>query len=207
MASVSASDVSDINDNPDYISVNEDLAVSNLAEDNSVSSSADSDSAAISSQKSDDSKLKSSDSDSSADLEDEGLSEEDEPGSDVTLNETSIESSISNVVKGENYSVTLKDSDGNGLSGKDVIFTIDGNSTTKPTDENGVASITLTKVGNYTILVSFLGDDTYANSSLSQEVCVSKIPTSIKNYSSAAVNGKTFTKPIKGLLMETEGLA
>ena len=197
MASVSASDVSDMNDNPDYISVNEDLAISDLAEDNSVSSSADSDSAAISSQKSDDSKLKSSDSDSSADLEDEGLSEEDEPGSDVTLNETSIESSSSNVVKGENYSVTLKDSDGNGLSGKDVVFTIDGNSTTKPTDENGVASITLTKVGNYTILVSFLGDDTYANSSLSQEVCVSKIPTSIKNYSSAAVNGKTFTIVLK----------
>ena len=92
MASVSASDVSDINDNPDYISVNEDLAISDLAEDNSVSSSADSDSAAISSQKSDDSKLKSSDSDSSADLEDEGLSEEDEPGSDVTLKEKIIPS-------------------------------------------------------------------------------------------------------------------
>ena len=67
MASVSASDVSDINDNQDYISVNEDSISSNLAGDKLVLSSDDSDSIAISVEAFDDSLIK-SDMASSADL-------------------------------------------------------------------------------------------------------------------------------------------
>ena len=208
MASVSASDVSDINDNQDYISVNEDSISSNLAGDKLVLSSDDSDSIAISDEAFDDSMIK-SDMESSADLKDGESSGSDDSGSTTPSDSgsenpsselttaTYIESSTSKVVKGGDFSVTLKDNDGNVLSNKSVIFRIGDTNYTKTTDGNGVAHLTLNKVGTYLILVSFLGDDSYANSSLSKQVTVNKISTSIKNYSKEAVNGKSFSIILK----------
>ena len=207
MASVSASDVSDINDNQDYVSLNGDSASNDL-----VLSSADSDLIeedldliSNSNDPSDYSNIESSSSIESNVLSDSGDSGSDGPDDSGDLDPeetpktvTTIESSNSNVVKGENYSVTLKDADGNGLSDKTLIFTINGNNYTRITNSDGVASLTLNqKVADYLILVTFLGDDTYGNSSLSEQVTVSKISTSIKNYTSSPVNGKSYSIILK----------
>ena len=207
MASVSASDVSDINENQNFISVSDDLASDNLDnldfasdDSNSVGSNSDlvsspndvSDTNAESSI-SQDSDVESSLSNSDgADLADSDSS------SEAIKNATAIQSSASKVVKGNNYSVTLKDKNGNVLSGKKLIFTFDGKNYTKTTDSNGIASLTLnSKPAKYLIKVSFLGDDLYESSSFSQKVTISKSPTTIKNVSVEAVNGKSYSVALK----------
>lgn len=194
MASVSASDVSDINDNQDYISLSEDSVSSNLVKGNLALSSADansvdSESDLISSSKDADSKVKSASSTAgSNDLSNYSSSK----------TSTTITSSGSKVVKGENYSVTLKDKNGNVLSGKNIIFTLNGNNFTRTTDSKGIAILTLnTKPMNYLVKVSFLGDDLYGKSSLSQNLTVSKISTNIKTYTSSAVNGNSYSVILK----------
>lgn len=201
MASVSASDVSDINDDQN-IALSEDSVSDSvsgdLVKDNSVLSGADSDSidtgsdlTSSSSDEDEDSKLQSSDIESNT-LSDSDNSEV------ITKNATTIVSSSSNVVNGESYSVTLKDKNGNVLCGKSLIFTLNNKNYTRTTDSKGVASLIInTKPMNYLIKVSFLGDDLYDSSSLSQNIAVTKVSTSIKNYSSSAVNGKSYSIVLK----------
>ena len=204
MASVSASDVNDINDGNDHISLSEDSASTDLANDDLALSSADADSidddldlASSSNEAYEDSSANPSNGESSYGPQSNALSESGDSNSQTTTN-TSIESSTSNVVKGENYSVTLKDKDGNVLSGKKIIFTLNGTNFTRTTNSNGIASLTLnTRVGNYLIVVSFLGDDSYANSSFSQQLTVSKIPTAIENSTGLAVIGRAYSVVLK----------
>ena len=204
MASVSASDVNDINDGNDHISLSEDSASTDLANDDLALSSADADSidddldlASSSNEAYEDSSANPSNGESSYGPQSNALSESGDSNSQTTIN-TSIESSTSNVVKGENYSVTLKDKDGNVLSGKKIIFTLNGTNFTRTTNSNGIASLTLnTRVGNYLIVVSFLGDDSYANSSFSQQLTVSKIPTAIENSTDLAVIGRAYSVVLK----------
>ena len=115
MASVSASDVSDMNDNQDDISLSEDSLGSNSVRCNLALSSADADLDLVSSSKDADSKIQSSSSEESGNA-----------SASSSKNSTSIASSSAKVVKGENYSVTLKDKNGQGVSGKDLIFTLNG---------------------------------------------------------------------------------
>ena len=187
MASVSASDVSDMNDNQDDISLSEDSLGSNSVRCNLALSSADADLDLVSSSKDADSKIQSSSSEESGNA-----------SASSSKNSTSIASSSAKVVKGENYSVTLKDKNGQGVSGKDLIFTLNGKNFTRTTDSKGIAILTLnTKPMKYLIKVSFLGDDAYQKSSLSQNVTVSKISTSIKTYTSSPVNGKAYAVILK----------
>lgn len=202
MASVSASDVSDINDDQDYISLSEDSASGNLVNDNLVLSSADSDSIDDSvglipsgEDVSDDSSIESSDIVSSSDIDSNVLSDSDDSNLEATTkNSTTIESSSSTVVKGENFTVTLKDKDGKGVSGKKIIFTLNGANFTRTTNSKGIASLTLNiRPGTYLITVSFLGDEDYKNSSFSSQLTVNKISTTIKNSTAIAVIGKTYS--------------
>ena len=192
MASVSASDVSDINDDQNYISLSEDSVSGNLVKDNFGLSSADSNSIFTDSGDSGSGTDEpgAGDSGSGEDDPESGDSGNDNPETKDTI---TIESSSSKVVKGENYSVTLKSSDGTVLSGKDVTFTFNGKNYIRTTDSNGIASLTLDATPkNYLISVSFLGDDLYENASFSENVTVGKISTTIKNHSTSAVNNRAF---------------
>ena len=116
MGSVSASDVSDISDNQEIISDQDSISEDIVSESVDLSSadleSTDADSI-VSDSESDDSKL------GSSEIESDQLSED-----ETTKNSTSIEASSSSVVYGNDYSVTLKDKNGNVLSDKNLIFTL-----------------------------------------------------------------------------------
>lgn len=190
MASVSASDVSDISDNQEIISDQDSISEDIVSESVDLSSadleSTDADSI-VSDSESDDSKLESSE------IESDPLSED-----ETTKNSTSIEASSSSVVYGNDYSVTLKDKNGNVLSDKNLIFTFNGNNYTRTTDSNGVASIKINAAaGTYDISVLFEGDELYENSSSSSKVTVSKASTSISTATKYAVKGETYSVVLK----------
>ena len=190
MASVSASDASDINDNHTYISLDDDSARSSLVGGNSALSGSDADLVSSADDAAIESNVKSS-SKSNALSDSSALTA-------TTKNSTAIVSSSSKVIKGENYSVTLKDKNGKVLSGKKLSFTLNSKAYNRTTNSKGVASLTLNlNVGNYLILVKFSGDSSYLNSSLSKQVAVSKIPTVINNSTSVGVIGKPYSVTLK----------
>ena len=191
MASVSASDVSDISDNQEIISEQDSISEDIVSESADLSSAdlestEDADSIASASE-SDDSKL------GSTEIESDPLSED-----ETTKESTSIEASSSSVVYGNDYSVTLKDKNGNVLSGKNLIFTFNGNNYTRTTDSNGVASLKINAAaGSYVISVLFEGDELYESSSSSTKVTVSKASTNISTATKYAVKGETYSVVLK----------
>ena len=192
IASVSASDVSDINDNQNYLAES-DESVSDSLDDEVIASSEGSDSTNDNSELIGNGNDGSDDSNTNPNSDSVGDSSE-----ETTKSSTTIISSSTKVVNGEDYSVTLKDGDGNPLSGKKLIFTFNGSSYTETTDSNGMASLKISgKAGTYTISVVFEGDESYENSSISTKVTVSKTPTSITNASSSAVKGKNYYVVLK----------
>ena len=190
MSSVSASDVSDISDNQEIISDQDSISEDIVSESLDLSSAdleSTEDADSVSDIESDDSKL------GSSEIESNPLSED-----ETTKNSTSIEASSSSVVYGNDYSVTLKDKNGNVLSGKNLIFTFNGNNYTRTTDSNGVASIKINAAaGTYIISVLFEGDELYENSSSSTKVTVSKASTSISTATKYAVKGETYSVVLK----------
>lgn len=191
MASVSASDASDINDNQNYLSENEDSVSDDLSSQYEDLSAIDSDSAEDGSEILDNTN---SESNELSDATDSGSEDPVEP----TKNSTSLVSSSSSVVNGYDYSVTLMDNNGNVLSGKDLIFTFNGKNYTKTTNSNGVAKLNINaKAGSYVIGVIFEGDELYENSSLSNSITVSKTPTTISSSTKDAVNGYSYSVVLK----------
>ena len=187
IASVSASDVSDMNDDQDYISVDDESVDDNLL----GLYGSDSDLTEV------------SEADSGSDSGDEGSGdsvpdsgEGDSTGSNPGT--TNIVSSITTVVNGDDYSVTLMDGDGIPLSGKDLIFTFNGDDYTRTTNADGVASFTINaKPSDYLISVLFAGDGSYGSSSISNTITVSKTPTTIANATVSAINGKSYSVVLK----------
>lgn len=191
MASVSASDASDINDNQNYLSENEDSVSDDLSSQYEDLSAIDSDSAEDGLEILDNTN---SESNELSDATDSGSEDPVEP----TKNSTSIVSSSSSVVNGYDYSVTLMDNNGNVLSGKDLIFTFNGKNYTKTTNSNGVAKLNINaKAGSYVIGVIFEGDELYENSSLSNCITVSKTPTTISSSTKDAVKGYSYSVVLK----------
>lgn len=191
MASVSASDASDINDNQNYLSENEDSVSDDLSSQYEDLSAIDSDSAEDGLEILDNTN---SESNELSDATDSGSEDPVEP----TKNSTSIVSSSSSVVNGYDYSVTLMDNNGNVLSGKDLIFTFNGKNYTKTTNSNGVAKLNINaKAGSYVIGVIFEGDELYENSSLSNSITVSKTPTTISSSTKDAVKGYSYSVVLK----------
>ena len=192
MASVSASDVSDINDNQNYLSENEDSVSDDLSSQYEDLSAIDSNSAG------DDSEVLENTNSESNELSDATDSGSEDSAVEPTKNSTSIVSSSSTVVNGYDYSVTLKDNNGNVLSGKTLTFTFNGKSYTKTTDSKGVASLNINaKAGSYIIGVIFDGDELYENSSASNKITVSKTPTTISSSTKDAVKGKSYSVVLK----------
>ena len=79
---------------------------------------------------------------------------------------TTVNTKINGKKAGKNYSITLKDSNGNVLAGKEVLISFNGKIYKRTTNDKGVATIkiALSKKGTYPVVVSFLGDDKYNGS-------------------------------------------
>lgn len=196
LASVSASDVSDMTDDQNIISdcepIGEDIVSENVDMSSVDSQSNDGSDAIESDEASDDSKL------GSSEIESDVLTEDPEPTASTAKNSTAIVSSSSKVVYGNDYSVTLKDKNGNVLSGRNLIFSFNGNNYTKTTDSNGVASLKINAAaGTYLISVFFEGDELYDSSSSSTKITVSKASTNISTATKYAVKGETYSVVLK----------
>ena len=194
IASVSASDVSDINNNQDYISADDSVNENLLGDYDNDNLALDDDFDLT-----DDSDEESNQDIPSSKLGEKGsLDSSEGESTDSNPKTTTIVSKTTKVVNGDVYSVTLKDGDGAPLSDKNLIFTFNGKNYTRTTDSNGLASLSINaKAAKYLISVIFEGDDSYGGSSISNNITVSKTPTTIANSSSSAVNGKSYSVVLK----------
>ena len=94
-----------------------------------------------------------------------------------TFSEDKINTTISivdiDVYKGSYFDVFLKDKDGNPISGENVIFHIFDKDYVKATDSEGKASLQFNaNIGNYTMNISFAGNNEYNPSKISTNVNV-----------------------------------
>lgn len=109
--------------------------------------------------------------------------------------------SISSIVKNKGfYTVKLTDSEGKPLKSKNIIFTINGISYKRVSDENGLASLKINlNYGEYQITATFMGDLNYKESSVLSNLYVVndnyKIPTtlSLDNSLTFRVNNQEFS--------------
>ena len=98
------------------------------------------------------------------------------------------------LVTSKKITATLKDADGNVLSGKELTFTINGATLTAKTDSKGIATVTptLKTAGSYAVSVNYAGDDTTESAKLdTAKVTVNKDKTK------ASMAKKTFKKSAK----------
>lgn len=91
--------------------------------------------------------------------------------------ETNLSTSGLSVNQGDNFTITLSDDQGNNLSNKTINMTLSNGNQSKDynftTDSNGVVSLPVNlPAGNYTVNCTFMGDDDYGNSSISQNLLV-----------------------------------
>ena len=101
-----------------------------------------------------------------------------------------------------NYGGTYTVNINTGLSGKTLTFTINSKTYTAEVDENGTASITLTKAmlesaGAKIITVEFGGDDAYTSASVNATITVNKENVKITAKSVKKTYKKSKTKKIK----------
>ena len=121
----------------------------------------------------------------------------------ITVNSLATAISASNkayvINYGGEYSVTLVDSNGKAVGGKEVTFTLNGKDIgSATTNANGVATITLTanvlknaRAGSKNLLIKFAGDTNYNAASKTVKITISKEKTKI------AAKKKTFKKSKK----------
>ena len=101
---------------------------------------------------------------------------------------TTVNTKINGKNAGKNYSITLKDSKGNVLAGKQVLISINGKIYKRITNNQGLATIKIafSKKGTYPIVVSFLGDNKYNGSFVVAKVKVNpqkvKLTVTKKKY-------------------------
>ena len=115
---------------------------------------------------------------------------------------TTVNKKINGKKAGKNYSITLKDSKGNVLAGKQVLISFNGKIYKRTTNAKGVATvkIALSKKGTYPVVVSFLGDENYNGSFAVAKVKVKpqkvKITVAKKKYK-ARKKTKVLTAKLK----------
>ena len=120
----------------------------------------------------------------------------------VSAKPTSLKANSNTVMKGNSFSVTLRDSSGNALANQKVNINIKGKTYTKTTDSKGTAYLTINlNVNKYPIVCSYGGSNNYKSSSLSLSLAVVKNPNgfSIKEIRNAASNVKAYVLKNKKL--------
>ena len=101
---------------------------------------------------------------------------------------TTVNAKINGKKAGKNFLISLKDSKGNVLSGKQVLISINGKIYKRTSNDKGLASIKIafSKKGTYPIVVSFLGDEKYNGSFAVAKVIVNpqkvKLTVTKKTY-------------------------
>ena len=113
---------------------------------------------------------------------------------------TTVNTKINGKKAGKNYSITLKDSNGNVLAGKEVLISFNGKIYKCTTNAKGVATVkvALSKKGTYPVVVSFLGDDKYNGS-----FAVAKIKVNPQKVKLTVAKKKYKASKKKKILMAT----
>lgn len=111
---------------------------------------------------------------------------------------TKIIAASSTVYKGKYFTVTLKDSKGNVLSGQKVIFKISGKQYTRTTNSNGKASlkINLNAKNYYTMKVVYKATTSYKSSSKTVKLVVKSNTITgqlLASGKTKTIKGKTYT--------------
>ena len=111
---------------------------------------------------------------------------------------TALSGSGSTIIKGNKYSVTLKDSSGKALSSKKVTFTFSGKNYTRTTNSKGLASLTIKAAAGktYSFSYKYAGSSYYGSSSKTVSLFV-KTPTQFVNSGSSIAKGKTYYITLK----------
>lgn len=191
---VAASDVADMTNNPDNNNLvsdsdgsagnlitdhlsDEDVSSDDLTEVNNLNKGKDNADVSSKSSSDADSNLKANSSSKNKDIDDVTP---DDPDYQDKRETTNMKVSKSKIHAGDPVLVTLKSKSGKALSGKKVYFNVKNKVYTRTTDSQGQAKLSLNKIGNYKISVSFEGDKTYQSSKLSSTVSVVKSSTSFK---------------------------
>ena len=129
--------------------------------------------------------------------------------------------------RGGNFTVQLKDVNGNPLANKTIKIGYNGVTLVRTTDENGnaIVQINLANAGRYTFAVVFLGDEDYKASMSVYSVYVNKKPitisasakkfkasvktkkytVSLKTIRGSSVDGKTYLKAGKKVTLTVNG--
>lgn len=138
-------------------------------------------------------------------------------GFNVDIKNTSLKGSDLTTYVGSSkyYSVKLLDENNKAVTGKDIIFTVNGVKYIKKTNNNGVVILDMKlKVGKYVVVVSFEGDnDCSASKSISNKITVKstlsasdkiikkgktlKFKVKLVSTNGKALKGKTITFKIK----------
>ena len=125
----------------------------------------------------------------------------------INLNGMTINTVTFSSQKGEYITISLTDSNGRGLSGKNLIVTLNNRIYNLTTNSNGAASLELriAYAGTYMVTAAFLSDDGYYPSINSAKITVktSKTSLTLKNYKFKA---KKKTKKIK-IALKSNGKA
>ena len=111
---------------------------------------------------------------------------------------TSITPASTSVLKGNKFTITLKDQSGNALSGQNIIFNILGKNYTRTTNSNGNASLTINlKVKNYyNLKVLYKATTSYKASSKTVKLVVTSSTINgqlLVSGKTSTVSGKTYT--------------
>ena len=102
---------------------------------------------------------------------------------------TEIETSAA-VTYGEDLIVTLKDSKGNALEGKEILIILNKSNHTLTTDGNGQAFLKIDFTpGNYPAEITFSGDSGHLSASLGTNIIVNKIETKLSANSVSVTYG------------------
>lgn len=105
----------------------------------------------------------------------------------VTKKNTIIEVINTSLIRGQSWFVRLKDSSGNRLGNKNIVFTANGEEYTRQTDSNGVASLAINLLPNtYSLKAVFKGDTTYNTSNTLNSSVV------VNNYASVTKAATNF---------------
>ncbi len=120
----------------------------------------------------------------SVDIADEEVLEE--PANQITT----IQSKDTNIVKGKDFSVELKDSNSTPIANQTVKFTLNNVVTNAKTDDNGIAKLKINlNPGTYTVKYSFSGDGYVSSKNSTKIFVISTSATSIKGSDYVAYVG------------------
>ncbi len=120
----------------------------------------------------------------------------------VSARPTSLKANSNTVMRGNSFSVTLKDNSGKALANEKVKIKIGKATYTRTTSSSGIASLPINLyVKKYSIVCKYDGSKNYASSSLSLTLSVVKNPNSfsVKEIENAATNVKAYVLKNKKL--------